>query len=83
MAANIPSLIEAQRGRLLDSVLKADRRTGLGRRQFFETTLDGGDRLTIIDVLLTVLQGVYCHLPQKRAGYAIDPVQAAAASARP
>jgi hypothetical protein len=75
MAASIPSLIEAQRGRLLESVLKADRRAGLGRRQLFEMTLDGGDRLTIIDVLLTVLQGVYCHLPQKRAGFAIDPLQ--------
>jgi len=38
--------------------------------------LDGGERLQIIDTLIAVIGGVYCHLPQKRAAYALDPVQA-------
>lgn len=39
-------------------------------------SLDGGQRLRVVDALIAVLGGVYCHLPQKRAGYAFDPVQA-------
>src|SRR5262249_55945642 len=39
-------------------------------------TLDGGERLRIVDALIAVLGGAYSHLPQKRAGYAVDPVQA-------
>jgi hypothetical protein len=39
-------------------------------------SLDGGERLRIVDVLARVLGGAYCHLPQKRAAYAVDPVQA-------
>ena len=38
--------------------------------------LDGGDRLRIVDTLIAVLDGAYCHLPQKRAAYAVEPVQA-------
>ncbi|MDQ3185304.1 MAG: hypothetical protein M3Q16_02350 [Pseudomonadota bacterium] len=38
--------------------------------------LDGGERLRIIDALITVIGGAYCHLAQKRAAYALDPVQA-------
>ncbi|GMA23057.1 hypothetical protein GCM10025864_08160 [Luteimicrobium album] len=38
--------------------------------------LDGGERLQVIDALATVLDGVYAHLPAKRAAYATDPVQA-------
>jgi C-terminal processing protease CtpA/Prc len=34
------------------------------------------DRLKIIDTLVPLIEGAYCHLPQKRAGYAADPVQA-------
>jgi hypothetical protein len=34
------------------------------------------DRLRVIDTLVPLFEGVYCHLPQKRAGYAADPVQA-------
>jgi hypothetical protein len=34
------------------------------------------DRLKVIDTLVPLFEGVYCHLPQKRAGYAADPVQA-------
>jgi hypothetical protein len=41
-----------------------------------EGTLDGGERLRVIETFLTVLRGAYCHLPQKRAAYAVDPVQA-------
>ena len=40
--------------------------------------LDGGERLQVIDALATVLEGVYAHLPAKRAAYATDPVQALA-----
>jgi Peptidase family S41 len=38
--------------------------------------LDGGQRVQVIDTLELALGGAYCHLHQKRAGYAIDPVQA-------
>jgi len=34
------------------------------------------DRRRVIDTLVPLFEGVYCHLPQKRAGYAADPVQA-------
>jgi len=39
-------------------------------------TMTPQDRLRIIDTLVPLFEGVYCHLPQKRAGYAADPVQA-------
>lgn len=39
-------------------------------------SLSGAQRLQVVDALLVVLDGVYAHLPQKRAGYAGDPVQA-------
>jgi hypothetical protein len=48
----------------------ARRPTGLGAPRFpppGERILDGGERLRIIDTLLKVLGGAYCHLPQKRA----------------
>jgi hypothetical protein len=38
--------------------------------------LDGGERLRILDVLIQVIGGAYCHLQQKRSAYAADPVQA-------
>jgi hypothetical protein len=38
--------------------------------------LDGGEKLRILDVLISALGGLYCHLPQKRSAYATDPVQA-------
>jgi C-terminal processing protease CtpA/Prc len=38
--------------------------------------LDTSERLSIIDTFRLVLEGAYCHLPQKRAAYAFDPVQA-------
>src|SRR4029450_10664804 len=38
--------------------------------------LDGGERLQILDALITSIAGTYAHLPAKRAAYASDPVQA-------
>ena len=38
--------------------------------------LDGGQRVQVVDILELALGGAYCHLHQKRAGYAVDPVQA-------
>jgi len=38
--------------------------------------LDGGERLQVLDALITVIGGAYAHLPAKRAAYAVDPVQA-------
>ncbi|MFF2620248.1 S41 family peptidase [Oerskovia jenensis] len=38
--------------------------------------LDGGERLQVVDTFVTVLGGLYSHLPAKRAAYATDPVQA-------
>ena len=57
----------AQRGMLLRDVL---------RRRRLMAELGPGERLKVIDTLVPLLEGVYCHLPQKRAGYAVDPVQA-------
>jgi len=57
----------AQRGRYLSEALK-----GRG----LMPPLGPDDRLKVIDTLVPLLEGVYCHLPQKRAGYATDPVQA-------
>ncbi|GAA1408500.1 S41 family peptidase [Oerskovia paurometabola] len=37
--------------------------------------LDGGERLQVVDTFVTVLGGLYAHLPAKRAAYASDPVQ--------
>src|SRR5690349_19244282 len=75
MATGTRPLVQAQRGQLLETMLAAGRRADRARQRLFATVLDGGDRLTIVDVLTTVLEGAYCHLPQKRAGFAIDPVQ--------
>jgi hypothetical protein len=68
--------LAAQRGtKLTDALMSGDGRA----RQLAATAaapLDGGQRVQVIDTLAQVLGGAYCHLPQKRAGYAIDPVQA-------
>jgi hypothetical protein len=37
--------------------------------------LSEGQRLTLIDTFLALLEGLYAHLPLKRAMYAIDPLQ--------
>ncbi|PTQ79644.1 peptidase S41-like protein [Nitrosospira multiformis] len=84
------SLLQAQTGQLLSDFLlgespggeprRRERGGGRGRRPDFRIpkaqVLDGGERLQIIDTLIAVIGGVYCHLPQKRAAYALDPVQA-------
>ena len=67
-------LREAQHGRLLSDLLRP---TAVARRRAaVAPSLDGGDRLAIVETLLTVIGGAYCHLPAKRAAYAADPVQA-------
>ncbi|MFT3803841.1 MAG: S41 family peptidase [Burkholderiaceae bacterium] len=52
------------------------RAAGVSDAEIAEDLLDGGERLQIIDNFIAVLAGLYCHLPQKRAAYAIDPIQA-------
>jgi len=79
-------LLQAQRGHLLSDYLRAPaprrarRAAAQGARPALpgagERVLDGGERLRILDTLTKVFGGAYCHLPQKRAAYAIDPVQA-------
>lgn len=56
-------------GELLSTAL---RRTSQSSRR----TLDGGERLQLLDALILALGGTYAHLPAKRAAYALDPVQA-------
>ena len=67
MADLSPHATAAQRGILLSDAL---------RRRRLKSELGPVDRLKVIDTLVPLLEGVYCHLPQKRAGYAVDPVQA-------
>lgn len=79
-------LVQAQRGQLLSDYLRAPapRKARLAAAREArpvlpgagQRVLDGGERLRIIDTLIKVIGGAYCHLPQKRAAYAIDPVQA-------
>jgi hypothetical protein len=69
-AAKKPDTTRAHHGIEL-AVALADGRNRVG-------PLDGGQRLRVVDALAVVIGGVYCHLPQKRAGYAFDPVQALA-----
>jgi hypothetical protein len=78
------TLVSARRGRLLtDAVAGPPPPTtskGRSRRRraaAIETpTLDGGERLQVIDALIRVIDGAYAHLPAKRAAYASNPVQA-------
>jgi C-terminal processing protease CtpA/Prc len=67
MAAQSRESVKAQQGKRLSEALK-------GRGLMPE--LGPEDRVKIIDTLVPLIEGVYCHLPQKRAGYAADPVQA-------
>ena len=69
------SLDRAQRGVPLEKFLVSPEAAQSARGGPLRPTLDGGERQTIVDVLLAVLQGAYCHLLQKRAGYAMDPIQ--------
>jgi hypothetical protein len=57
----------AQKGVRLSEALKGEGLT---------PELGPEDRLRVVDTLVPLIEGVYCHLPQKRAGYAADPVQA-------
>jgi hypothetical protein len=71
--------VAAQRGqRLTDALAAADggRARAGPPSGHAGPALDGGQRLQVVDTLAGVLGGAYCHLPQKRAGYAVDPVQA-------
>jgi hypothetical protein len=74
--ASTPSLLKSQTGVLLS------RRAGLLEVSHAVVPepsadhLDAADRLAVVDALLTAIGGAYCHLLQKRAGYANDPVQA-------
>src|SRR6185369_3968220 len=73
MAAKSISLLKAQTGKLLSdhaSLLK------VSHAKAAPGHLDPGDREIVVDALLTAIGGAYCHLLQKRAGYATDPVQA-------
>lgn len=60
-----------------DSLADAQRGDPLGEALAAAPTahLDGGQRQQVIDTLVTVLDGVYAHLPAKRAAYAVNPVQ--------
>ena len=61
---------------LTDALLAASGGRASLRLAGIPATLDGGQRVQVVDTLELVLGGAYCHLHQKRAGYAIDPVQA-------
>ena len=76
-------LLQAQTGQLLSEFLAGGPPPAQRARRGAVTAsiesagvLDGGQRLQIIDALIIVIGGAYCHLVQKRAAYAIDPVQA-------
>jgi hypothetical protein len=69
-AAQSPDAVRrARRGVLMSEALAEQN----GARQ---VDLDGGQRLQILDILITSIGGAYAHLPAKRAAYATDPVQA-------
>jgi hypothetical protein len=69
-AARSPEAVRrARRGVLMSEALAEQN----GGRQ---VDLDGGQRLQILDILITSIGGAYAHLPAKRAAYATDPVQA-------
>jgi hypothetical protein len=76
MATRAASLLKSQAGVFLSS------RAGLpaGSKAVLPEPsadhLDAADRVAVVDALLTAIGGAYCHLLQKRAGYANDPVQA-------
>jgi hypothetical protein len=69
--------LDAQLGATLtDALLAAPAERASLRLAGIPAALDGGQRVQVIDTLELALGGAYCHLHQKRAGYAIDPVQA-------
>ena len=69
-AARSPDAVRrARRGVLMSEALAESGSAG-------RVDLDGGERLQILDTLITSIAGAYAHLPAKRAAYASDPVQA-------
>jgi len=69
------AILNAQEGRLLEDYVQTSMRAH-ARAAARGAGLDGGARLRIIDTLQSVIRGAYCHLPQKMAAYARNPVQA-------
>jgi hypothetical protein len=81
MPAAVPAeALAAQHGPRLTDVLAGAEggRAAMAAGRPGVVALDGGQRLEVVETLASVLGGAYCHLPQKRAGYAVDPVQALA-----
>lgn len=76
--AEIPQrALDAQLGvTLTDALMAAPGERASLRLAGIPATLDGGQRVQVVDTLELVLGGAYCHLHQKRAGYAVDPVHA-------
>jgi hypothetical protein len=69
--------LAAQLGtRLTDALMAAPGERASLSLAGIPATLDGGQRVQVVDTLELALGGAYCHLHQKRAGYAVDPVQA-------
>jgi len=68
--------LAAQLGTKLTDALAAPSERSSLRLAGIPAALDGGQRVQVIDTLELALGGAYCHLHQKRAGYAVDPVQA-------
>jgi hypothetical protein len=69
--------LAAQLGtRLTDALMAAPGERASLSLTGIPATLDGGQRVQVVDTLELALGGAYCHLHQKRAGYAVDPVQA-------
>jgi hypothetical protein len=66
-AARSPEAVwPARRGILMSEALAEQD----GGRQ---VDLDGGQRLQVLDILITSIGGAYAHLPAKRAVYASTP----------
>ena len=65
----------ARTRREMDSRVKGIERSQFERLTEGATDLDPGDGARIVDELVRVIEGIYVHLPLKRAMYGIDPVQ--------
>ncbi|MFM0008231.1 S41 family peptidase [Paraburkholderia dipogonis] len=76
MATKTPSLLKAQTGVLLSEWAGLLKVSHAKLPVASDGHLDASDREVVVDALLTAIEGAYCHLHQKRAGYANDPVQA-------
>jgi hypothetical protein len=76
MATKAASLLKSQAGELLSSQASLLAVSHAVMPAPSADHLDAADRIAVVDALLTAIGGAYCHLLQKRAGYANDPVQA-------